>query len=183
MKPSRKLQKEMTPREGVSSDEIKLLMCGLINAGRGANARYNHTFILIHRKARKIQTYALTCVVSAQLKFPEWPGGSSMTLPLSVLISLLRCKCYWAKSARNTYGIGVVKLCHVTTVKNFLSLNLLVCWSCVGYIRQLNVLPPVSGGLWCTDSAAGLSWERLQPSWPHWDGWIRKGIDGFWNPK
>lgn len=91
MKPSRKLQKEMTPREGVSSDEIKLLMCGLIKAGRGANALYNHTFILIHRKARKIQTHALTCVVSSQLKFPEWPGGSSMTLPLSVLISLLRC--------------------------------------------------------------------------------------------
>lgn len=71
MKPSRKLQKEMTPREGVSSDEIKLLMCGLIKAGRGANALYNHTFILIHRKARKIQTHAFTCVVSAQLKFPE----------------------------------------------------------------------------------------------------------------
>lgn len=52
MKPSRKLQKEMTPREGVSSDEIKLFMCGLMNAGRGANALYNHTVILIHIKEK-----------------------------------------------------------------------------------------------------------------------------------
>lgn len=60
MKPSRKLQKEMTPREGVSSDEIKLLMCGLIKAGRGANALYNHTFILIHREAKKKKKYKHT---------------------------------------------------------------------------------------------------------------------------
>lgn len=56
MKPSRKLQKEMTPSEGVSADEIKPFMCGLIKAGRGANALYNHTFILIHIK-EKTQTH------------------------------------------------------------------------------------------------------------------------------
>ena len=53
MKPSRKLQKEMTPGEGVSADEIKPFMCGLIKAGRGANALYNHTFILIHIEGEK----------------------------------------------------------------------------------------------------------------------------------
>lgn len=55
MKPSRKLQKEMTPGEGVSADEIKPFMCGLIKAGRGANALYNHTFILIHTEGGKKQ--------------------------------------------------------------------------------------------------------------------------------
>jgi len=53
MKPSRKLQKEMTPRESVSSDEIKPLMCGLINAGGRANATYNHPSILIHNRVKK----------------------------------------------------------------------------------------------------------------------------------
>lgn len=57
MKPSRKLQKEMTPREGVSSDEIKPFMCGLIKAGRGANAFYNHTAILIHIKEKNRHIY------------------------------------------------------------------------------------------------------------------------------
>lgn len=52
MKPSRKLQKEMTARAGVSSDEIKLLMCGLINASRGANALYNHSSIHIKEKEK-----------------------------------------------------------------------------------------------------------------------------------
>lgn len=53
MKPSRKLQEEMTPREGVSSDEIKPFMCGLMKAGRGANALYNYTAILIYIKEKK----------------------------------------------------------------------------------------------------------------------------------
>lgn len=48
MKPSRKLQKEMTLREGVSADEIKAVMCGLIKGGRGADGLYNHTFIMMH---------------------------------------------------------------------------------------------------------------------------------------
>lgn len=47
------MQKEMTPGEGVSADEIKPFMCGLIKAGRGANALYNHTFILIHIEGEK----------------------------------------------------------------------------------------------------------------------------------
>lgn len=73
MKPSRKLQKEMTPREGVSSDEIKLLMCGLIKAGRRANALYNHTFILIHRKAKTIQTCTHMCGFStAEVSRVTW---------------------------------------------------------------------------------------------------------------
>lgn len=53
MKPSRKLQKEMIPGEGVSSDEIKPFMCGLIKAGKEANALYNDTFILIHINHKK----------------------------------------------------------------------------------------------------------------------------------
>lgn len=52
MKPSRKLQKEMSLREGVSSDEIKAFMCGLIKAGRGAHALYNYTFIVMHRQEK-----------------------------------------------------------------------------------------------------------------------------------
>lgn len=52
MKPSRKLQKEMTPREGVSSDEIKPFVCGLMKAGRGAYALYNHTVILMHMREK-----------------------------------------------------------------------------------------------------------------------------------
>lgn len=59
MKPSRKLQKEMTPGEGVSADEIKPFMCGLIKAGRGANALYNHTFILIHTEGEKKKKHAV----------------------------------------------------------------------------------------------------------------------------
>lgn len=67
MKPSRKLQKEMTPGEGVSSDEIKPFMCGLIKAGRGANALYNHTFILIHIEGKKNKnTHTYTHVAGAQ---------------------------------------------------------------------------------------------------------------------
>lgn len=52
MKPSRKLQKEMTLREGVGSDEIKPLMCGLMKAGRGANVLYNHSAVLIYIKEK-----------------------------------------------------------------------------------------------------------------------------------
>lgn len=48
MKPSRKLQKEMTPWEGVNCDEIKAFMCGLIKAGRGVDALYNHTVTVMH---------------------------------------------------------------------------------------------------------------------------------------
>lgn len=74
MKPSRKLQKEMTPREGVSSDEIKPFMCGLIKAGRGSNVLYNHTFILIHKKGEK-KTHKHTHTAGAQPNIQKWPDS------------------------------------------------------------------------------------------------------------
>ncbi len=53
---------------GVSSDEIKPFMCGLIKAGRGANALYNQTFTLIHTEEKNPQTN----VMGEQLNMQEW---------------------------------------------------------------------------------------------------------------
>lgn len=83
MKPSRKLQKEMTPRAGVSSDEIKPLMCGLINAGGDANAFYNHSSILIHIKGNRLFFFCCSCQQTLKNGFKL--KISSMTLLHQVL--------------------------------------------------------------------------------------------------
>lgn len=70
------MQKEMTPREGVSTDEIKLLMCDLINVHRGTNAPYNHPSILIHIGAKKTHKHVHTVPrVSAEVQ--KWPNGQT----------------------------------------------------------------------------------------------------------
>lgn len=69
------MQKEMTPREGVSTDEITLLMCDLINVHRGTNAPYNHPSILIHTGAKQHKHVHTGARVSADVQ--KWPNGSN----------------------------------------------------------------------------------------------------------
>lgn len=86
MKPSRKLQKEMTPREGVSTDEITLLMCDLINVHRGTNAPYNHPSILIHIGAKQHKHVHTGTRVSAEVQ--KWPNGQTAPVILFLFLGV-----------------------------------------------------------------------------------------------